>query len=208
MKFLIRKQSSINCGFSLIELMVSIFVISLIGISVGGLQKSIFSMNRFFADTLSAQQEARTALKIMSAEIRTAGKSSVGSFPIVPPATATSFIFYSNIDNDSLKERVRYFLDGSMLKKGVIKPTGNPLTYNIANEVITTLMRNIVNGATPVFTYYDTNYDGTTPPIGDPVDVNAVRLVKVTFMIDKDIPQPPSALTIITQISLRNLKSN
>ena len=49
----------------------------------------------------------------------------------------TGFIFYANIDSDTLYERVRFWVEGTILKKGVIKPTGVPLDYDLQNEDVT-----------------------------------------------------------------------
>ena len=38
------------------------------------------------------------------------------------------------LDDDGLKEKIRYYLTGTTLKKGVIKPTGSPPVYLSANE--------------------------------------------------------------------------
>lgn len=194
-------------GFSVIELLVGIFILILIGVAVVTFQKDIFSLNRFLSGSLEAQDEARRALKMITAEARSLSPSSIGAYPIAE-ANQTSFIFYSNIDSDSLKERVRYFLNGTVLKKGVIKPSGNPLSYNPADEVVSEVVHNVANGATPIFSYYDANYDGTTPPLEEPVDIPSVRLVKITILIDKDPSQPPGVITLTTQISMRNLKDN
>jgi len=196
-------------GFSLIEVLVVIFIILLVGLVIFTSQGDVFSLNKTISDSLTAQDEAREALKSMSAEIRTASPSSLGAYPLVQTATS-SFIFYSDIDNDSLKERVRYFVDGTTLKKGVIKPSGSPLAYNQSNETITERIHNIVVGAenTSVFSYYDKNYDGTTPALTEPVDISAVRLVKIAIVIDKNPQAPPSPITLTTQVSMRNLKDN
>lgn len=194
-------------GFTIIEILVSIFILTLIGLAVSSFAKDIFSLNRITSDSLTAQDETRRALKTMSAEIRTASPSSLGAYALAQSATS-SFIFYSNIDEDSLKERVRYFLDGTTLKKGIIKPSGVPLTYNPVNEVISELTHNVANATTSIFSYYDKNYDGTTQPLVEPIDIATVRLVKITIMIDKDPQMPPGPMTLTTQISMRNLKDN
>lgn len=194
-------------GFSVTEVLVSIFILSLIGLAVYSFQKDVFSLNRVISDSLTAQDEARRALKSMSAEIRTASPSSLGSYALVQTVTS-SFTFYSNIDEDSFKERVRYFLDGTTLKKGVIKLSGAPLTYNPANESVIELIHDVANTTTSIFSYYDTNYDGTTQPLAEPIDIATVRLVKITIVIDKDPQVPPGPLTLSTQISMRNLKDN
>lgn len=194
-------------GFSVIEVLVSISILTLIGFAVYSFQKDVFSLNRIISGSLTAQDEARRALKSMSAEIRTASPSSLGTYAITETATS-SFIFYSNIDNDPLKERVRYFIDGAILKKGVIKPSGAPLTYNPANEVVSELVHDVASSATSTFGYYDASYDGATQPLAEPIDISTVRLVKITIVIDKDPQQPPGSLMLTTQISMRNLKDN
>lgn len=194
-------------GFSVIETLAAIFILTLIGIAVWTFQKDVFSLNSSISSSLDAQQEARKAFKLLSAEIRSISPSNTGSYPIAE-ASPTSFIFYSNIDNDDLKERLRYFLDGNAVKKGVLKPNGNPLVYNPINETITEIVRDMANGATPIFDYYDADYDGTTAPLAQPVSAIAARLVKITLIIDKNPSRPPAPVTMSTQVSMRNLKDN
>ena len=189
------------------EVLVSIFILSLIVLAVYSFQKDVFSMNRIISGSLTAQEEARRALKSMSAEVRTASPSSLGAYAIAQTAPS-SFTFYSNTDDDSFKERVRYFLDGTTLKRGIIKPSGAPLTYNPANETISELVHDVASAATSTFSYYDENYDGATQPLAEPIDIATVRLVKITIVIDKNSQAPPGPMTLTTQISMRNLKDN
>lgn len=182
-------------------------VFIIVGLAVWTFQKDIFVTNSTLSESASLITEVRQTFKTMMVEIRSASISSTGAYPLAA-ATGTSFIFYSDIDDDGLKERIRYFVDGSTLKKGVIKPTGNPLSYNPSNEVITTAVNNLANGAQPVFEYYDENYDGDDPPLTSPVNLLAVRLVKVTIKVDKNPTRPPAAVTMVTQVSVRNLKDN
>lgn len=202
-----QNRQKLKSGFSIVEILVAIFILSLVGVAIATFQKDIFSFNTIISSGLAAQHEARRALKTITAEVRPLSPSSTGAYPIAE-ADPTSFIFYSDIDTDQLKERVRYFLDGTILKKGVIKPSGTPLSYNPANEIISEIVYDVANGATPVFNYYDTNYDGTTSPLVEPVDILAVRLVKVTIVIDKNPNRPPGPITLTTQVSMRNLKDN
>ena len=196
-----------GAGFSIIEALVGVFILTLIGVAVYTFQKDVFSLNRIFSSSLAAQEEARRALRAMSAEIRTASPSSIGAYALAETATS-SFAFYGDLDGDSLKERVRYFLNGAIIKRGVIKPSGDPLTYNPANETVSDLVRDVANGAVSVFDYYDADYDGTTQSLAEPVVVSSVRLIKITIMIDKDPSAPPGSMTLTTQISMRNLKDN
>lgn len=193
-------------GFTLIELLVSIFILTLIGLAVSSFGAQMFSFSRNLSSSMTAQGEVRKALKTMTAEIRPASLSSIGSYAIETAATST-LTFFSDIDDDGIHERVRYFLNGTTLKRGVIKPTGNPLTYNTATETFTELIHNISNGSTAIFTYHDSAYDGTTEAMS-PVIILSIRLIKITAIIDSDAHQPPSALTATTQVSIRNLKDN
>lgn len=192
-------------GFTLIELLLGISVFTLIVIALIIFSKNIFNYSSFISSGLNDVNTGRQAMKVMTAEIRTASTASTGAYTIAL-ANSTTFTFYSDIDDDGLKEKVRYFLNGTSLEKGVIKPTGNPLTYNSANEVITTLALYVRN--TSIFNYYDKNYDGTTAPLTLPVNPSSIRLIKITINVDKDLSRPPGESIFSTQISIRNLKDN
>lgn len=196
-----------NGGFTIVEIIIVIFIIALISFAAATFQNDIFSLNKSVSDSISAQDEMRRVFKQMTAEIRSASSSNLGAYPI-SDLSQNSFTFYSDIDDDGLKERVRYFLSSNILKKGVLKPSGNPLTYNPANEVINNIIHDIVNGPTAVFSYYDKNYDGTTSPLSYPIDVISVRLIKINIIIDRDINNSPGPTTFTIQVSIRNLKDN
>ncbi len=192
-------------GFSLIEVLIgtSIFVL-IVGV-LTLFSRNIWVYQSYISTGLSLSNEGRAALKTMTAEIRTASTADTGVF-VIALATSSAFTFYSDIDDDGLKEKVRYFLNGSSLQKGVLKPTGSPLAYNPANEIISTLASNVTNAA--IFEYYDKNYDGTTAALASPINVALVRLVKITIKIDKNLNRAPGEKTFSTKVSLRNLKDN
>lgn len=194
-------------GFTLIEALFGLALSVLIGGAVWSLQHDFTNLNLVIQGTLVGQLETNRAFKAMSAEMRAASSSSLGAYPLAE-VTATSFTLYSDPDKDGIKDRLRYFLDNGSLKRGVITPSGNPLVYNPASESVTVVVRDVANGATPIFSYFDTTYDGTGQPLAQPVDVTAVRLVKISLIIDKNGSRSPSATTLTTQISLRNLKDN
>ncbi|MBI3963496.1 MAG: prepilin-type N-terminal cleavage/methylation domain-containing protein [Candidatus Kerfeldbacteria bacterium] len=194
-------------GLTLIEILVGIFILMLVGGAVWAFQTDVFSLQSTLTQDLGIQGEARKVFATASAQIRSAAPSSTGAYALAQ-ATAASLTFYSNIDGDAPIERVRYFLDGTTLKKGILKPTGAPLAYDPTDEVVTDVLHDMRNGATPVFTYYDATYDGTTDPLTEPVDIPSVRLIKIVAMIDHDPSRPPDARTIATQVMMRNMKDN
>jgi type II secretory pathway pseudopilin PulG len=194
-------------GFSIIEMIIVIFILTLISILVVNFQLDIFSLNRLSSDNLNIQTNLRQSLKTLTAEIRSAIPSTLGAYPLVQTSTS-SLVFYTNTDSDTLVEKVRYFLDGQTFKKGTVKPTGSPLTYNPANESFKTLADNVTNSETAIFDYYNTDYDGTSPALSQPVDSGLVRLIKVTLIIDEDVTKLPPPVSITTQVTPRNIKDN
>jgi type II secretory pathway component PulJ len=196
-----------NNGLTILETMIAVAIFGLISISVGSFMFNVFDQNRFLSSSISAEQEGRIVLKTFATELRSASASSSGSYPILSAST-TAIVFYSDINNDGLKEQVRYFMSGTTLKKGIIQPSNTtPATYT-GTEVMSDMVHNLTNGGTGIFSYYDTTYDGTNSPLASPISVSAIRLVKVTLVIDADPGKSPTAVTITTQTSIRNLKDN
>ncbi len=195
-------------GYTIAELMISIAILGVLAYTISIFQRDIFSLNFSAQNNLSAQLDARHVLRQMVSELREASPSSLGAYPISTAGTST-LIFYSDVNNDGLKDKIRYFLTGSTLKRAIVVPTGSPLTYNDANEKLTSVVSNIVNGtSTPIFTYYDSSYTGTTSPLSQPVTVSSIRLVQIKAIIDKDSRKSPSSITVLTDVTLRNLKDN
>lgn len=194
-------------GFTLVEIIVTMAIFSIIMGAVGFFARDTFYYNSLFSGGLTSYDEAKKVLQPIASEIRSASPSSLGSYSI-EQASATSFIFFTDVNNDGLKERIRYFQSGTILKRGVISPTGSPLQYLTANEKITDVIPNLRNGGTPIFTYYDSNYNGSTNPLTQPVTNTVVRLLKITLIIDVDPNRPPAPMTVTTQVTLRNLKDN
>lgn len=194
-------------GFSLAETVVTVAVVGVIAIGVGRFSGDVFSFNRYFTKSLNIASDARKVLRPMVNEIRGASPSSLGGYPI-ETASANEFIFYTDTNDDGVKERIRYYISGSTLKKGVIVPTGNPYVYNSLNESTYDLIQNVRNGSTPVFSYFDSNYNGTTAALQSPVTVTSIRLVKIEVIIDEHVNIPPAPLSVVTQVSFRNLKDN
>lgn len=196
-----------NAGFTYIEALIAMSIMVVISLALADFLGDMFSLNKFYTESISAQESARRAVRLISEEVRVLSPSNAGAYPITQ-AEASNFGFYSDIDRDSYKEKIRYFVDGNMLVKGTIEPSGNPLSYNPAAETLAVIAHDLANGAVPVFSYYDTNYDGTTVPLGSPVAVSSVRLLKITLVIDHDALNPPRPITITTQITMRNIKDN
>lgn len=204
MYFIFKKN---NSGYSIVETLVALGILTLIIVVITTFQKDIFSLNYSLQGSLNAQFEGGRVLRVMVGEIRSMSQSAAGAYPIAQAATST-MTFYTDIDNDGSKEKVRYYLQNGSLKKGVIDPSGNPVGYT-GTEKIETLITNVVNAtSSPIFSYYDSSYAGTTTPLSMPVDTLSVRLIKINVIIDKDANRPPSPSTVTSQVTPRNLKDN
>ena len=196
-----------NSGATLVEVLLVIAISLILGAAIFSFQSDVFSLNRLLQGLLTGQQEARQVFKQLNWETRSMSPSSTGAYSLAEAATS-SLIFYTDTNSDGLKERLRYFLVGETLKRGMIVPAGHPLTYNPNDEIIDEIVHHVANGAAPVFEYYDKDYDGTTAPLAAPIDLLAVRLVKMTLLIDADLTRPPDPLILTSQMSIRNLKDN
>lgn len=202
------KRTQFKKGVTLVELLVSIAILSFLSIAVSTFQKDIFFLNNNLQSNLNVQLEARHLIKTMVSELRKTSVSALGSYPI-ELASSTGITFYSDANNNGSMDRIRYYLSGSTIKKGVITPTGNPPVYNSASEVTTTLLNYVVASSTlPIFQYYTSNYSGTSSPLTIPPDISTIRLIKITVIIDTDPNRSPVPLVVTSQVSLRNLKDN
>lgn len=198
-----------NKGITLLEIVFSVSVFTLIIIGITLFARNVWVYNSFIQNSLITNDYARETLKTMTKEIRTASTSSNGAYAI-NEANSTSFIFFSDVDSDGVKERIRYYLyteaNGTKtLKRGLIEPTGSPYTYT-GTETNKILAKGVTN--TNIFEYYDRDYDGTTSPLSSPVNIPLIRLVKVNLTIDQDPNKDPGPTSFSTQVSLRNLKDN
>jgi prepilin-type N-terminal cleavage/methylation domain-containing protein len=196
-----------SSGFTLIEIITVIFILTIIGVSIANFQSDVFSFNRTLTDNLTTQDEITRAFKVMSTEIRSMSFSNKGAYPLIE-ALPASLIFYNDINADGRKEKIRYFVEGTTLKRGVTESAGNSHIYNPQNEVISDLIHNVVNEGGNIFTYYDSDYDGFSLGQTEALNTNDIRLVKIDILIDTDTSQSPETTSFTTQISIRILKDN
>jgi len=187
-------------GITLTEIVVVIGITGLIIESLFLFINQGYKSWRTARDQATAQENARSALDKIVEEIREIQPSGPGGASI-DSAENNSFIFYSNIDIDSDIERVRYFLEGTDFKKGVIEPVTNvntqEITYPTANEtkyLKAHYVRNI-----DLFSYYDKD----NQQIGNDQKSNITE-VHIKIVVDYDTNQPPGAITLETDANLRN----
>ncbi len=197
-----------NKGFTLLELLVAMGIFSLVVVAGAWLMISGFRYNTIIWDQLEGQKEARVGLKRLVDIVREAEQSDIGSYGV---ATADDYelVVYSNIDSDSYKERVRFWLENETLKMGTIKPSGDPLGYT-GTESVVDVAHYVVNvgEGTPLFYYFDEDYTGDQDPLTTPADPTVVKLIKIKFKIEKDPEKTPVPFEVESMVQIRNLKEN
>lgn len=193
-------------GFTVVEMVVvlgisSVLISALIWFLATGypISKTTYLQQR-------STESARLQLKRMAKALREARPSDSGAYPLVE-MSPQRIIFYSDVDADSTTERIRYELIGTDLVRGVTKPSGDPLTYDVANEQTNIVTSHVQNGNTDMFTYYNGDYPADQTPL-TPVNLTEVKYIQFHLIIDADPNADPPPIDIISQVQLRNLKTN
>ncbi|MFH1661723.1 MAG: type II secretion system protein [Candidatus Falkowbacteria bacterium] len=191
-------------GFTLIEITVVMGIFLIFMVMVGDFIVNGFRAVRFGYDQEDAVANARKVMDVMIEEIREASQSSSGDY-LIDDVEGQNFSFYSNIDSDAEIEKVRYFLDAGVFKKGIIEPSGDPLVYLDANEVVSEIAQHVNNQAEDIFYYYDTDYNLIADPVADK---NNIRLIHISLKINVTPGVSPNDFYVSTDIQIRNLKDN
>lgn len=207
------KETLINSistqGFTLIETMIVLVIVVgvILVLSVFGLDVSNFGV--FLGNNLEVIQEIQKTFQIAIYEIQSAQFSNQGAYPIAQVGQ-NSVTFYTDVGNDNLVDQIRYFLDtGShVFKRGIIVPSGSPLKYEPASEIMTDLIHNVVLSTSGIFTYYDKDHTGFEDPMLYPIKISDIRLIKLKITADQDENSEPGPITNEIIIDIRNLRSN
>ena len=192
-------------GLTLIEAIIMLVVFTTALLALSSSVAYFYQSNRITLEQSLALGSARRGVEFMVRDIREATYSEEGSFPIesIGPYSIT---FYSDTDRDDSVERMRYSINGSSLEKGVVNPSGDPLTYSTSTESVTTLseyVRNIDQGVS-AFTYFDS----TGAEITDYGNITDVAFVKVNLIVNVNPDRFPGEFTLRSSATIRNLKTN
>ncbi|RJR12785.1 hypothetical protein C4585_03260 [Candidatus Parcubacteria bacterium] len=195
------KHASHTRGVTFIETLIWISVFTIAMLAIVTTIMSFYRTNRYTLEQADAVTSAQRALEETVKTIREGAYSSQGAFPIVSIA-ANDFVFYADVDEDALIERVHYYISGTNLMRGILNPSGNPPDYtgSETTAVIAEYVRNTEQGLS-TFRYYDeigseiTNYTNWT----------AVRFVSVNLAVNVNPATLPNQLTLHSSAAIRNL---
>ena len=203
----LKKVDGVNpfsrAGFTLMEVLIAMSIFSgiLLTVSIFGLD--LYDFTIFIGENLSAQQEIQATLQVMTVDMKMMNQSVLGSYAI-ESTSQNALTFYSDIDGDGLTDRVRYFLEGNILKKGIIKPGGSPMNYS-GTEKITEMVHNIYTPSGNIFAYYNSSYTGNEAALTFPINISVVRLIKVNITVDQSPADAASRINLSASVNIRNL---
>src|SRR3989344_6609897 len=106
-------------GFTLVETIVFIAIFTLALLAVTSAITYFYQTNRYLLQQAVAVTNARAGVEHLVRDLREAAFSDDGTYVLVGAATST-VTFYSDVDRDNSVEKIRYFLDNSMFKRGII----------------------------------------------------------------------------------------
>jgi len=187
-------------AFTLIETIVVIFIFSLIMGALSGLIVMLYKTHGYTWQQSQAIAEARRGIQTMVKEIREARTGEDGSYTIAS-TTDFQFSFYGDINRDSKIEKVRYFIEGSDFKKGVIEPVGIPAVYPTGGEKVS-ILSHYVRNSPPVFRYFDEN----NQELPAPARRRDTKLMQVYLVINVNPNRSPQDFALSSMVQLRNLK--
>ena len=202
----IEKKVSISkskMGFTLIELMVALAIMSVISVAIYGV--FTLSIRSYTTQSVAAdvQQSVRAGMEIMVQDIRAAGLDPTLSDNFgIELATATKLRFTSDSDgtllngvvDDTNSERITYEFQANQLNQILYEGTGSedtpqPLISDVQNLT---------------FTYFDT--DGST--LGSPVPAATladIRTVEISMTVQEPAGRGnPVSRTLTKRVKCRN----
>ena len=194
-------------GFTLVEMMVVVGISGILMVILVRFIGTGFPVSRIVFSQSQATENARLQLKRISKGMREVRQADTGAYPLVE-MSPQKIVFYSDVDKDSTVELVRYELIGTELHRGLTEPSGDPLTYDPDNDEVSSVVASYVrNGADDIFAYYTGDYPADQTPL-TPVDLTEVKYIEFSLSIDVDPDNDPDAVEIVSQVQLRNLKTN
>lgn len=189
-------------GMTLIEASVWVAITLSAMLAITTSVQYFYRTNSYTVEQAAAITSAQRGIEGMIKTIREAAYASDGAYPIITLATS-SISFYADIDDDPFIERLRFFVQGGALYRGLIDPSGDPPVYTNPETVsqISEYVRNDAQGV-DMFRYYDLNGALMT----NLADITELRFVETTVIVNINPNRMPNQFTLRSTAALRNLR--
>ena len=196
-------------GVTILEILVAVTIFAIMVIAWNNLIIKTYKSSSFGQEQLEAIRQAQKGIEQMTREIREMSTAENGAYPL-ELAGDNELIFYSDVDQDVLTERVRYYISSSTLYRATVDPTGDPLDYDLNNENTTILASYINNSSTPMFTYFNDQYpfDTENNPLPAPTRLIETKLMHIFLRINIEPSRAPNDFDVESDVQIRNLKTN
>lgn len=196
-------------GFTLVETIIAIFIFLTVGLAMAGIYANLFTVSNKNNSLTVSQDYARKLSSQILNQLRNSLIGSDGSYPLYT-AGDQQIVFYSNVDNQPGTERIRYYLQGGKIYRGITVYSAG--TYNTSTEVSLMVQDNVANSSTtPLFYYYNGNYNGSSSvaSLAQPVNVTQVRYVSLNLQIyNTGGLKNTNYYTVSGGAAIRGLKTN
>ncbi|MFA7245060.1 MAG: prepilin-type N-terminal cleavage/methylation domain-containing protein [Candidatus Magasanikbacteria bacterium] len=193
-------------AFTLIETLISLGIFLIL---MSGATWFIIAGNRNVSvmwEQLVTQNQGKKSIDHIINYVRKAEVSSIGAYALelVDPY---ELVFYANVDNDPVIEKVRFWLDSTIFKQTITELDEVSREYTGAEKttVLAESMMNLQVGH-PLFLYYDENYTGTEDYLTYPFYITNVRMIKVQLELEKDPTKSPEPLHVESMALVRSLR--
>ncbi|HXV27251.1 MAG TPA: hypothetical protein VD862_04505 [Candidatus Paceibacterota bacterium] len=192
-------------GVTILELLITIAVATGVMTLATYFALDVNFFGTLLGSRLDSERGVERTLRTFISEARSMSISENGSYPIAA-AAANGITFYADVDADGTFEQIRYFLDGTTIRKGVTEPTGNPATYPAVDEQVRDVITSVVPGP-DIFAYWEgLSWTGNTASLSAPVPVAQIRLIRMRVTVDDDPTLPPAGFTQSIDATIRNLR--
>jgi len=195
-------------GMTLIELTTASAILIIISsIAVIALVKTFSINRRTIAQGLNTSN-LQLSISNFTKNIREARQSDAGGY-LIFSGNDFDLRFFADIDNDSVTEKIHYFLEDGCFKLGISNPSGFPAQYPTDDEEVKIIGGHIVNEASePIFYYYDGENlsDLENNPLATPITPDDVSLIKLHLITNVDPDQNSRNMDLETLVRPRNIE--
>lgn len=203
------KNINFNKGMTLVEVIVSVVIMTLVMLVVTTLMTDIYKLNGYTIAQAYQVDHARRGMDLLIRDIREMTFADDGAFPITI-WEEHKVGFYSDIDRDESVEYIEYELVGTSsttLEKRVYNATGTPPSYSTTTPDETFTLSEYVQNSlfgSSTFVYYNQNGSvaSSTTPITD------IRYIEAQIIVNIDPVRDPGQYMLRSSAALRNLKEN